>query len=112
MEMRRTLWCVRLLLLVTSALTVPTVPAQADPSCPDGAICFWTGTDFTGDKAVLADPQPRGCMSLPELVSSARNLSGRSVTLYASSDCSGEVITFGPCEESSGFSSKAAYAVS
>ncbi|WP_280382590.1 peptidase inhibitor family I36 protein [Nocardia wallacei] len=69
-----------------------TAYAQAGPdsSCTDGRICGWAGT-FYGDGRVLdsAPPDAGGCVTIPT-IQSAANVSGRAITLWSGSDCTGD----------------------
>ena len=47
----KTLWTLLCGILAVLILSFAAAPAQADgPSCADLKVCFWTHTDFTGDK--------------------------------------------------------------
>lgn len=37
-----------LLLTLPAILVLAAAPAQADPTCPEGNVCFWTGYGYTG----------------------------------------------------------------
>ncbi|MGH8910315.1 MAG: peptidase inhibitor family I36 protein [Egibacteraceae bacterium] len=100
--MRTRLRRARLVLLaagVLAALTVLAGPARAAPSCLDGTVCFWSEQDFSDDKALILDPLPGVCMTLPFAASSAMNTTADStVRVYTGSDCDRQIGVFGPGE--------------
>lgn len=49
--MSRRLWAV--LLTLPLGFLLMTAPAQADPTCPEGGMCFWTGYSYTGTRHVI-----------------------------------------------------------
>lgn len=44
-----------LLLVLPAALVLAAAPAQADPTCPEGNMCFWTGYNYTGARHLVGD---------------------------------------------------------
>lgn len=97
MRARRLPWNAYLVLFVVCILTAVGIPAdraQADPSCPEGTICFWTENDFRGDKLVYLNPQPNPgrCTRLTKPSLSAKNATSRPVVLLRSdSKCDKEI---------------------
>jgi hypothetical protein len=105
-ETRSRLWRAPLALLAASLLagvTIPTMPALAGPSCAEGTVCLWTGTDFEGDRLIV-NPTSE-CVNLSAPVSSAVNASDSNVVLYSNSGCSEPVADLGPGEAVPAFSS-------
>jgi hypothetical protein len=106
--MRQSSWRLRLVLLVTpvlAALTLPAGLAQADPSCPQGAICLWTQPGYTGEKEFLLEPQAVDCT--PMIVASASNRTGNlTIHFYSDSEsepesgpaCTKEIASLGPMQ--------------
>lgn len=79
-------------LLAAPATAAPTVsPAPVSPHCQEDGYCLFSGTDFTGVKAVL--PAVYGChpvsaLGYPTARSAARGFGdGLGLILYSDSTC-------------------------
>ncbi|MFI9815381.1 peptidase inhibitor family I36 protein [Saccharothrix variisporea] len=85
--------------VVVAAALVGATPAAAtvSPHCQDGGYCLFSGTNFTGTKAVL--PTTRGCRAVSTLGftparSAARGYGdGYALELYSDTSCTTSVAT-------------------
>ena len=91
MSARRFPWCACLAMFVIStlaALLAPASAANADPSCSEGEICFWTGADFQGTKMRITRPRAGRCTPFSEPAMSGKNMTENTVVLlYADAVC-------------------------
>ncbi|WP_437624221.1 hypothetical protein [Sorangium sp. So ce1151] len=65
-------------------------PASADP--PPSGVTFWSGA-FAGQTVNYANPST-GCTTLPFTVHSELNNTSKSIQVYATTDCTGQALTF------------------
>ncbi len=85
----------------TFAATGQGVALAAVEDCPDGSVCVWRGSQFTGDLA-MTDRPTSGCV--PGISRSAANRSEELRLVFWSEDgCSGDRLVLAPGEQAEEF---------
>jgi len=74
-------------------------PSAADGLCPQGYVCFWTGSGFTGELKVYQNPRWHTCDTTPaQPARSIVNNDDQVWSFYDDLNCSAHAITLSPGE--------------